>query len=148
MPSWIFSNHYSSVQCHMILQKSVEYADLLLMKHFLFSQMKKFVLLHILWNPWFIFYIYIYCIYFFSFKLLLNCLFISFNSCIFWLLSQRVWSSVQVLLRGNRVGSQIPSFTVVHLSKALCLKLLLKECLCNWLTVSSDKTARKMTNLI
>ncbi len=73
-------------------------------------------------------YIYIYTLYlFFSFKLLLNCLFISSNSYLFWLLSQRVWSSVQVLLRGNRVGSQIPSFTVVHLSKALCLKLLLKN---------------------
>ncbi len=146
MPSWIFSNHYSSVQCHMILQKSVEYADLLLMKHFLFSQMKSLCC--------FIFcgtrdsFFYIYTVFLFFFQTSLNCLFISFNSCIFWLLSQRVWSSVQVLLRGNRVGSQIPSFTVVHLSKALCLKLLLKECLCNWLTVSSDKTARKMTNLI
>lgn len=55
-------------------------------------------------------------------------------------------ASVPVLL--NIVGSQIPSVTMVLLSKALCLKFLLKERLCNWLTVSLDKTVRKMTNLI
>jgi len=30
-----FQHHYSSLQCHMILQKSFEYADLMRRKHFL-----------------------------------------------------------------------------------------------------------------
>ncbi len=31
-----FQHHYSSLQCHMIFHKSFKYANLLLMKHFLF----------------------------------------------------------------------------------------------------------------
>ncbi len=31
--TWIFNRHYSSLQCHMILQKSFWYADLVLKKH-------------------------------------------------------------------------------------------------------------------
>ncbi len=33
---WIVCSHYSSLQCHMILQKSFWYADLVLNKHFFF----------------------------------------------------------------------------------------------------------------
>ncbi len=33
-----FQHHYSSLQHHMILQKSLKYADLLLKKHFLLFQ--------------------------------------------------------------------------------------------------------------
>jgi len=29
-----FQHHYSSLQCHMILQKSLKYGDLLLKRHF------------------------------------------------------------------------------------------------------------------
>ncbi len=35
-----FQHHYSSLQCHMIRQKSFSYADLLLMKHFLLLKKK------------------------------------------------------------------------------------------------------------
>ncbi len=46
-----FQHHYSSLQCHMILQKSFLYADLLLKKHFLLLLMlKTVVLIIILWN--------------------------------------------------------------------------------------------------
>ncbi len=37
--SIFFSSHYSSLQCHTILQKSFKYADLLLKKHFLILSM-------------------------------------------------------------------------------------------------------------
>ncbi len=44
-----FQHHYSSLQCHMILHKSFEYADLLLNEHFsLLSILQIVVLLHIL----------------------------------------------------------------------------------------------------
>ncbi len=36
-------HHYSSLQCHMILQKSFQYADLLLKVHFLLLSMLKTV---------------------------------------------------------------------------------------------------------
>jgi len=36
-----FQHHYSGLQCHMILQKSLLYADLVLKKHFLLSSMLK-----------------------------------------------------------------------------------------------------------
>ncbi len=39
------SSHYSSLQCHVILQKSFWYADLLVKKHFLLLSMLKTVLL-------------------------------------------------------------------------------------------------------
>ncbi len=43
-----FQHHYFSLQCHMIFQKSFEYADLLLMKHsLLLSMLKTVVLLNI-----------------------------------------------------------------------------------------------------
>jgi len=43
-----FQHHYSSLQCHMILQKSFQYADFLLKKHlFLFLMLKTVVLLNI-----------------------------------------------------------------------------------------------------
>ncbi len=41
-----FQHHYSSLQCHMILQKSFQYADLVLKKHFwLLSALKQFCFL-------------------------------------------------------------------------------------------------------
>ncbi len=40
-----FSYHYSSLQCHMIPQKSFSYADLVLNKHFLLLPMLKTVVL-------------------------------------------------------------------------------------------------------
>jgi len=40
-----FQHHYTSLQCHMILQKSFLYADLLLRKHFLLLSMLKTVVL-------------------------------------------------------------------------------------------------------
>ncbi len=49
-----FQHHYSSLHCHMIHQKSFEYADLLLKKHFL-SILKTVVVLDILWKIWFFF---------------------------------------------------------------------------------------------
>ncbi len=40
-----FQHHYFSLQCHMILQKSFWYADVVLKKHFLLlSMLKTFVL--------------------------------------------------------------------------------------------------------
>ncbi len=43
-----FQHHYSSLQCHMILQISLSYADVLLKKHFwLLWMLKTVVLLHI-----------------------------------------------------------------------------------------------------
>ncbi len=43
-----FQHHYSSLQCHMILQKSFWYSDLLRKKHFLLlSRLKIVVLFHI-----------------------------------------------------------------------------------------------------
>ncbi len=36
-----FQHHYSGLQCHMILQKSFEYVDLLLKTHFLLISMLK-----------------------------------------------------------------------------------------------------------
>ncbi len=47
MQSWIFSSCYSSLQCHVILQKSFQITDLVLMKHFFLSVLKKVVLLNI-----------------------------------------------------------------------------------------------------
>ncbi len=38
-----FQHHYFGLQCHMILQKSYYYADLLLKKHFLLLSMIKTV---------------------------------------------------------------------------------------------------------
>ncbi len=38
-----FQHHFSSHQCHLILQKSFEYSDLLLKKHFLILSMLKTV---------------------------------------------------------------------------------------------------------
>jgi len=37
----IKAHHYSSLQCHMILQKSLEYDDLMLKKHLLLLLMSK-----------------------------------------------------------------------------------------------------------
>ncbi len=49
-----WSLHYSSLQCHMILQKSFQYADLELKKYFwLLSVLKTVVLHNILWKPWY-----------------------------------------------------------------------------------------------
>ncbi len=46
--SWTLSSHYSGLQCHMILQKSFLYANLLPKEHFLvFSILKTVVLLNI-----------------------------------------------------------------------------------------------------
>ncbi len=36
-----YADHYSSLQCHMILQKSFSYADLVLNKHVLLLSMLK-----------------------------------------------------------------------------------------------------------
>ncbi len=38
-----FFQHYYSLQCHTILQKSFQYADLVLKKHFLLSMLKTIV---------------------------------------------------------------------------------------------------------
>ncbi len=45
-----FQYHYSSLQCHMILQKSFKYADLLLKKHFLHKKIynKKHIIIIII----------------------------------------------------------------------------------------------------
>ncbi len=40
MQGLMFSSHYSSFYSHMILQKSFEYADLMLKKYFTPSQLK------------------------------------------------------------------------------------------------------------
>ncbi len=49
-----FQHHYSSLQCHMILQKSFRYADLMLKKQhllLLFSMLKIVVLINIFVEP-------------------------------------------------------------------------------------------------
>jgi len=46
MKSLLLINHYSSLQCHVILQKSLQYADLVLKKHFLFILKLKRVVQH------------------------------------------------------------------------------------------------------
>jgi len=49
MVKLIFQHHYSSLQCHMTLQKSFQYADLLLKAHFFtLSMLKTVVLLNII----------------------------------------------------------------------------------------------------
>ncbi len=45
-----FQHHYSSLQCHMILQKSFQYADLQLKKHLLLLSMSKTVFQYSLMN--------------------------------------------------------------------------------------------------
>ncbi len=50
MQSWIISSHYSSLQCHVFLQKSFKFTDLMLKKHlvvllftFLWKLIKKII---------------------------------------------------------------------------------------------------------
>ncbi len=51
--NWIFSSLYLSLQCHMILQKSLYCADLVFKKHFLLiSLLKQLHCLIFLWKPW------------------------------------------------------------------------------------------------